>query len=62
MPGSVASDLGLHCLPVSISWDARHKQVKQEYLVMSDLGLHCLPVSILWDANNIQPVQIPIKR
>ena len=50
MPGSVASDLGLHCLPVSILWDTRHKQ---EYLVMSDLGLHCqFAVSILWDANN----------
>ena len=44
--------MGLHCLPVSILWDARHERVKQEYLVMSDLGLHCLPLSILWDDNN----------
>ena len=22
---SVASDLGLHCLPMSLLWDARHK-------------------------------------
>ena len=22
---SVASDLGLHCMPVSVIWDARHK-------------------------------------
>ena len=25
---SVASDLGLHCLPMSPLWDARHKWVK----------------------------------
>ena len=24
----MASDLGLHCLPVSLLWDARHKWVK----------------------------------
>ena len=24
MPGSVASDLGLHCLPVSILWEAKN--------------------------------------
>ena len=24
-PHSVASDLGLHCLPMSHFWDARHK-------------------------------------
>ena len=27
-PRSVASDLGLHCFPVSILWDARLKWVK----------------------------------
>ena len=27
-PHSAASDLGLHCLPVSHSWDARLKWVK----------------------------------
>ena len=26
-PRSAASDLGLHCLPVSLLWDARHKWV-----------------------------------
>ena len=26
-PHSAASDLGLHCLPVSLFWDARHKWV-----------------------------------
>ena len=29
MPHSVASDLGLHCLPVSLFWGARHKWVKE---------------------------------
>ena len=27
MPRSVASDLGLHCLPMSLLWDARLKWV-----------------------------------
>ena len=27
MPHSAASDLGLHCLPMSLLWDARHKWV-----------------------------------
>ena len=27
MPHSAASDLGLHVLPVSLFWDARHKWV-----------------------------------
>ena len=26
-PRSAASDLGLHCLPMSLLWDARHKNV-----------------------------------
>ena len=26
-PRSVASDLGLHCLPMSLLWDARHRWV-----------------------------------
>ena len=29
MPRSVASDLDLHCLPMSLLWDARHKWVKR---------------------------------
>ena len=29
---SVASDLGLHCLPMSLLWDARHKWVKVKSL------------------------------
>ena len=28
MPHSAASDLGLHCLPMSLLWDARLKWVK----------------------------------
>ena len=27
MPGSVASDLGLHCLPMSLLWEVRFKWV-----------------------------------
>ena len=26
-PRSAASDLGLHCLPMSLLWDARHKWI-----------------------------------
>ena len=33
MPHSVASDLGLHCLQMSILWDARHKWVKKAVFV-----------------------------
>ena len=33
MPHSAMSDLGLHCLPRSQSWNARHERVKlQGYL------------------------------
>ena len=28
-PRSMASDPGLHCLPISLLWDARHKWVKE---------------------------------
>ena len=28
-PHSAASDLGRHCLPTSLLWDARHKWVKR---------------------------------
>ena len=28
-PHSAASDLGLHCLPMSLLWDARHKWVNK---------------------------------
>ena len=34
-PHSAASDLGLHCLPISLLWDARHKWVK-EYILPCD--------------------------
>ena len=30
---SAASDLSLHCLPMSHLWDARHNWVKQKWLV-----------------------------
>ena len=29
--GTAASDLGLHCLPISLLWAARHKWVKSVY-------------------------------
>ena len=32
---SVASDLGLYCLPTSLLWDARHKWVKELLLFNS---------------------------
>ena len=32
-PHFAASDLGLHCLPMSLLWDARHKWVKRWYQV-----------------------------
>ena len=31
MPHSEASDLGLHCLPISLLWDARLKWVTSQY-------------------------------
>ena len=31
-PQSAASDLGLHCLPVSLLWDARLKWVKNKII------------------------------
>ena len=33
MPHSAASDLGLHCLPMSHLWDARYKWVKDWSLI-----------------------------
>ena len=32
MQHSVASGLGLHCLPMSLLWEARHKWVKKKLL------------------------------
>ena len=32
MPRSVASDLGLYCLPVSLLWDTRHKMGKRDWI------------------------------
>ena len=31
MPHSAASDIGLHCLPISFLWDARLKWVNQSW-------------------------------
>ena len=30
-PQNAASDLGLHCLPMSLLWDTRHKRVKTQH-------------------------------
>ena len=35
-PRSAASDLGLHCLPLSLLWDARLKWVKEMTRVSYD--------------------------
>ena len=34
-PRSAASDLDLHCLLMSLLWDARHKWVKTDFIVAS---------------------------
>ena len=36
-PRSAASDLGLHCLPMSLLWDARHKWVELLYSALGGL-------------------------
>ena len=38
-PRNAASDLGLHCLPMSLLWDTRHKWVTTE-------GLNCKKLSL----------------
>ena len=46
MPHSVASDLGLHCLPMSLLWDVRHKWVIQGTYTTSVTSclLSCTPI------------------
>ena len=34
-PHSVASDLGLHCIPISHKMDARHIQIKNAIILLS---------------------------
>ena len=36
-PRYAASDLGLHCLPISILWDARHKLIEQSFLLLNSI-------------------------
>ena len=38
MPCSAASDLGLHCLPMSLLWDTRHKWVNVVKYICRDKG------------------------
>ena len=42
VPHYAASDLGLHCLPVSLLWDARDKKVNTSSMVY-----HLIPVFLL---------------
>ena len=37
---SVASDLGLHCLPMSFLWDARHKWVNDPKQLKPDVHVY----------------------
>ena len=34
MPRSAACNLGLHCLPMSFLWDARHKRVRIQIRIL----------------------------
>ena len=43
-PRSVASDLGLHYLPMSHLWDARHKWVKNENMESNNTNTDIVPV------------------
>ena len=40
---SAASELDLHCLPMSLLWDARYKLVNIVYLISVALAFCCLP-------------------
>ena len=42
-PRSAASDLGLHCLPMSLLWDARLKWVKQDIITYRPLHVLSKP-------------------
>ena len=33
---NAASDMGLHCLPMSLLWDARHKWLKGYWIYLAD--------------------------
>ena len=37
-PHSAASDLSLHCLPMSLLWEARHKWVNNSFLKATPEG------------------------
>ena len=44
-PRSAASDLGLHCLPISLLWEARYKGVKRAS-VFESLKFYCTCLQI----------------
>ena len=53
-PRSVASDLGLQCLPMSNLWDARYKWVKyQQFYSLEKLLYHDVSNSAEWVANSV---------
>ena len=45
---SAASDLGLHCLPMSLLWDARHKWVKYLISVEIENSGSCIRYRAMW--------------
>ena len=50
MPHSVASDLGLYCLPMTLLWDARHKWVNIQSI---DLLTQLKKILICFSFHNI---------
>ena len=55
-PHYVASDLGLHCLPMTLFRDFQVRMLANSedldqtpHYVASDLGLHCLPMTLFRD-------------
>ena len=67
-PRKAASDLSLHCLPISHLWDARHKWVENgvgyflKWLAMQESKQSCLKVVFLSKmAENIPTVWNPLK-
>ena len=49
MPCSVASDLGLHCLPMSHLWDTRHKWVNKQVKCISVLYVSNFSIKNTWE-------------
>ena len=57
-PHSVASDLGLHCLPITLLGVCRLQWVKpglRVYMSFSLYVLHCSKVHVVWSCVIIEP-------